>query len=60
MTFGVPVVAQWVKDLCTGTGPIPGQVQWVKVPVLPQLWCRSQLRLRFAAWPGKPPYAELP
>ena len=27
-------------------------VQWVKDPVLPQLWHRSQLQLKFDAWPG--------
>ena len=27
-------------------------VQWVKAPVLPQLWCWSQLQLGFDSWPG--------
>ena len=27
-----------------------GLAQWVKNPVSPQLWCRSQLRLRFGPW----------
>ena len=27
-------------------------VQCVKDPALPQLWCRSQLQLRFDPWPG--------
>ena len=29
----------------------PGPVKWVKDPELPQLWHRSQLRLRFDPWP---------
>ena len=29
----------------------PGPVQWVKDLVLPQLWCRLQLRLRSDPWP---------
>ena len=33
------------------TGSIPGLAEWVKDMVLPQLWRRSQLRLRFAPWP---------
>ena len=31
---------------------VPTVVQWVKELVLPQLWCRSQLWLRFDPWPG--------
>ena len=27
-------------------------LQWVKDPVLPQLWPRLQLQLRFDPWPG--------
>ena len=33
--------------LCDSVGLIPSLVQWVKDPVLAQLWCRSQLWLRF-------------
>ena len=51
-------MAQWVKeckrgglDCCEGTGLIPGSVQWVKDPALPQLWRRSQLQLGFNPWP---------
>ena len=29
----------------------PSLVQWVKDPLLLQLWCRSQLWLRFSLWP---------
>ena len=44
-------VVQWVNDLaslCGGTGSDPNPVQWIKDPVLLQLWCRSQLQLRFS------------
>ena len=37
---------------CQGEGAIPSPTQWVKDPVLPKLWHRSQLRLRFIPWPG--------
>ena len=41
--LGVPAVTQWVSNqvfLCGGTGLIPGPAQWVKDPMLPQLWHR--------------------
>ena len=31
---------------------VPTVAQWVKDLALPQLWCRSQLELRFYPWPG--------
>ena len=48
---GVPAVVQWVNDpvcLCGGTGSIPAQCSRLRI----QLWCRSQLQLRFDPWPG--------
>ena len=48
-------MAQGVNDpdyLCEGAGSLPGLVQWVKDPAWLQLWCRSQLWLRFSPSPG--------
>ena len=39
MLYGVPVVAQWVKNrhgVCEDVGSSPGYSQWVKDLVLPQ------------------------
>ena len=52
--YGVPPVAQWVKNL-TAVALVAGEAQvwssaWLsglKDPALPQLWLRSQLQLRF-------------
>ena len=58
---GAPAEVQWVGDLaflCGGAGLIPGLVQWVVDPALLQLWCGSQLQLRFNSWPGELPYAS--
>ena len=51
-------MAQWVKNPTAATeGAAKTQVQsldqWsgLKDPVLPQLWCRSQLWLGFSIWP---------
>ena len=45
---GVLVVAQWLTNL-TGNhevaSSIPALAQWVNNPALPELWCRSQMRL---------------
>ena len=44
------MLVQWINDpacLCEGTTLIPGPAQWVKDPVLRQLWFRSQFQLRF-------------
>ena len=51
---GVSAVVQWVNEptcLCGIAGSIPRPAQWVKDPVLPQLWQRSQMQLRFDPWP---------
>ena len=49
-------MAQQVNDLAClyrGASSILGPTQWVKGPVLLQLWCRSQqLHLGFDSWPG--------
>lgn len=54
-SVGVPTVVQW-DQWCFGNadiaGSIPGPVQWVKDPVLLQLWLRSQPQLRSDPWPG--------
>ena len=39
---------------CRDAGLIPDLAQWVKDPVLLQLWLRSQLPLRSDPWPGTP------
>ena len=39
-------------DLCDIASSTPGPVQWVKDLALPQLRCKSQMRLRFSPWPG--------
>ena len=48
----------WCNRICSvsraqGCGFDPSPAQWVKDPVLPQLWCRFQLRLGSDPWPGK-------
>ena len=53
-TWGVPTMASKLRIrycLCGSLGSIPGTVQWLKNPVLPQLWCRLQLWLGFDPWP---------
>ena len=37
---------------------IPGRTQWVKDLVLPKLWCRLQLWLRFNPWPTVYGYSQ--
>ena len=53
-TWGVPTMASKSRIrycLCGSLGSIPGPVQWLKDPVLLQLWCRLQLWLGFDPWP---------
>ena len=48
LLFGVPARVQWVNDLaclCVGSGLIPSPLQWVKNPVLLQLWLKFDPRL---------------
>ena len=52
--WGVPAMSQCVNDLayhCGGNDLIPGLAQWIKDPLLLQLWYRSQLQLRLDPWP---------
>ena len=48
------MVQQDKQCLCSSRnmGLIQSLAQWVKDPVLLQLWCRLQLRLGFYPWPG--------
>ena len=48
---GVPVVAQWSKNLTRNyevEGLIPGLAQWVKDPVIYELWLQMRLGSRVA------------
>ena len=48
--FGVSAVTQWVKNLHSvheDMSSIPDLAQWIKDLMLPWLWHRPQLQLRF-------------
>ena len=51
-----PAVAQWDQGQrhleCQDEGSSPSPTEWVKDPMLPQLWLRSKLRLGSDPWPG--------
>ena len=49
-------MVQWVKNL-TAVAQILGLMQWVKHPVLLQLWHRPLLQFRFDPWTQERPYA---
>lgn len=52
--LGVPAMALWVNDpacLCDVVGSILAWLNTFKDMVLPQLWCRLQLRLGLSPWP---------
>ena len=51
---GAPTVVEWNQQhlrRCWDLGSIPSPAQWVKDPVLLQLWLRSLLWLRSNPWP---------
>ena len=50
LQYRVPVVAQWVTNLTSvhkDVGSIPDLAQWVKIQHYRELWCRSQMQLRY-------------
>ena len=53
--MGVPIAAQWVKNLTSvheNMSLIPGLTKWVKDPMLPygsQMWLRSGIAVALAA-----------
>ena len=48
-----------IEEICKETiqlkldsGGVPNVAQWVKDPLLPQLWHRSKPQIEFDPWPG--------